>query len=371
MQRFVLILSFITFSGFQVFGLNANTTRIIPGQSVAIDIYWGYLQYHHHEMTPLKQGSAQAVKLSYIFSSNGNKQWHMAYNYPNAGISYTLMDLGQRSILGYAHSVTPFMSIPLFNKGKKFSFDFYTAAGVALMPKTFHPVSNSQNTAISTHINTNIDLGLSASYHVNNNLIVNAGAHITHFSNGSIKKPNYGLNYTLLSLGIQYGNFNAKPKNHEEKKVRSEKHRILLAILGSTKQAVAFNDPNFCVASGSIEYSHKVWSPLFRVGGSLDFMYDNSHSLILHNHSIAYGSDWELAKLGMAVNAELILNRLSLILHFGGYYHNLSRKIKNQWVYQRVGLRYRFTNGLWAHVALKTHLNIADYIEFGLAFKLF
>ncbi|MDY0348670.1 MAG: acyloxyacyl hydrolase [Tenuifilaceae bacterium] len=348
---------------------SADTTTIAQG--FGLKVHTGVLLDHHKEMEILRRNPASAIEVSYILKGNGEKLWHKFYGYPRYGVSYFFMDMGNREILGYSHAIYPFINLPIYSPGKNLNLGFMVGSGLGYAGKTYHRTQNFKNTAISSHLNAIINLSATLSYCISNHVTLNANLSLIHLSNGSIKKPNYGLNYTLLSLGIQYGNFNAKPKNHEEKKVRSEKHRILLAISGSTKQAVAFNDPNFCVASGSIEYSHKVWSPLFRVGGSLDFMYDNSHSLILHNHSIAYGSDWELAKLGMAVNAELILNRLSLILHFGGYYHNLSRKIKNQWVYQRVGLRYRFTNGLWAHVALKTHLNIADYIEFGLAFKLF
>ncbi|MDY0200196.1 MAG: acyloxyacyl hydrolase [Tenuifilaceae bacterium] len=371
MKCFAIILCFVFCSGVQALGQNSNSDWATQGQSVALEVYWGYLQYHHQEMAYLKQTPAQAVKLSYILNSSGSKLWHSIYRYPKVGISYMLMDLGHHNILGYSHTISPFIKIPVFSLGEKCSSDFFVGSGLSYLPKIYHPVSNSLNTAISTHINVNIDLGFSVSYCVNNNLKLSSGAHIAHFSNGSIKKPNYGLNYTLLSLGVQYGNFNLKPEETVQNIVKDEKHRILLVTSGSVKEATGFNGPKFGVASGSIEYSRQVWLPLFRVGTSLDFMYDDSHSLILQNNNILYNSNWELTKLGIAINAELILDRLSLILHFGGYYHNLSGAINNQWVYQRVGLRYKFTNGLWAHVALKTHLNYADYIEFGLAFKLF
>jgi hypothetical protein len=191
--------------------------------------------------------------------------------------------------------------------------------------------------------------------------------HLVHFSNGSAKKPNYGLNYTLLSIGAEYGNINVPRSSANHYRFSTEQSRILIAFAGSRKEAMGYNGPKFGVATGSVEYSHPIWSPLFRIGASLDFMYDDSHSQILKENGIAFGSNWETAKLGTALNAELILDRLSLVLHFGGYYYNLSSDIKNQWVYQRVGLRYRLTNRFWAHMALKTHWNIADYIEFGIA----
>lgn len=370
MPRFVLILGLLSLLNIYAKADNPDSSNIRRTISYAIDYYWGHLQYHHPEMAVLKQSSARAVKVSYTFSSDGSKLWHKVYRYPQVGLSYMLMDLGYRDVLGYSHSLSPFISIPAIKQTKGFSSDIYVGAGIGFMRKVYHPFNNDLNTAISTHFNVYIDLGLTVSYRLNQNLRLKGGAHLVHFSNGSAKKPNYGLNYTQLSIGAEYGNVNSYRSSANHNQLNTDQTRIQIVFAGSRKEAMGYNGPKFGVATGSLEVNHPIWSPLFRIGGSFDFMYDDLHSQILKENGIAFGSDWETAKLGTALNAELILDRLSLILHFGGYYYNLSSDTENQWVYQRVGLRYRLTNRFWAHLALKTHWNIADYIEFGIAVKI-
>ena len=363
---FCLILALI--SG-KAYTTPSDSTTIAAINALGIDHYWGYLQYHYPEMAVLKQNPAQGLKLSYVTRGNGSKYWHNAFRNPKIGLSYMLMDLGHRKALGIAHTLSPFIAIPLVDNRNRLYADFKTSAGLAYMPKVYNSEYNNLNTAISTHLNVYIDLGLRLTYQFSNKINLNAGLHIAHFSNGSIKKPNYGLNYTLLAVGLQYGNLKSDVKKAGNFTYQNEKHRFLLTTAGSMKEAIGIGNPSYWVVTGSFEYSHHIFWPLLRAGISFDFMHDHSQGIVLSTNSIIYSNNWELTKLGIAATTEVMLDRLSLILHFGGYYYNLSSDTKNQWVYQRVGLRYRFTNRIWAHLALKTHWNIADYIEFGIAVK--
>jgi hypothetical protein len=65
------------------------------------------------------------------------------------------------------------------------------------------------------------------------------------------------------------------------------------------------------------------------------------------------------------------MNHLSLSLQIGDYLYNKLRVANKEKLYQRISLRYRFSNRLWIYAGLKTHWNVADYIEFGVAFKAF
>jgi hypothetical protein len=371
MYRNLLLLFFIL--NINLGGLSAsniyNSDKKVNG--IAINFYSGYLQYHHLEMWVLKEHRASAIELTYAKQVDGSKLWHSVYRNPNYGISYKFMDLGSSNILGFSHCFYPFIDIPLLKPNNRFSTDLHLATGIAYIPKTYQPQSNPLNSAISTHLNVYIDLGLLFSIRLMDILWLKGGVHITHFSNGSFKKPNYGLNYTLASFGLQYtykGNTLAKNDYYPYLK---ELNRFIAIGAGSVKEAIGIGGNKYGVATGSLEYSYPVGMPLFRLGASLDFMYDGSNALILDNSGLEWGSDWQLFKLGTALTSEFIFDKLSLMLYFGGYYHNLSRQINNQWVYQRLALRYRTGDRIWFHIALKTHWNIADYIEFGVAAKLF
>ncbi|MDX9846130.1 MAG: acyloxyacyl hydrolase [Tenuifilaceae bacterium] len=371
MDRTTCLLILFWFSTCNAISASLPPDSVNRDISPGINLYWGYLQYHHQEMKILQEAPARALELSLSTRGDGSRLWHSFYCNPKYGISYKLMDLGSQSILGYAHCFFPFIEIPITQQSSSFEIDFRAGAGIGYMRKVYNPQTNHQNSAISTHINAYIDLGLLARVRVAKNTWVTGGAHLIHFSNGSLQKPNYGLNYTLVSLGLVYKKLEPNLNKKGQYAYSQEKSRLLVTGATSRKEAVGIGGPRFWVASSQLEYSIPVVTPLFRVGVSLDFMYDKSNSLILDNSNIHWDSDWETAKLGAAISTEFILEKTSLVLNFGGYYHNLSRSISNQWVYQRIALRYRFTQRLWAHIALKTHWNIADYLEVGIAYKVF
>lgn len=371
MQRitcFITLIFLVSNNAFSTYTQSDSTQNSV---GVGINLNWGYLQYHHQEMEILKEHPTRAIEISLITRGNGNKLWHSFYRNPEYGITYKLMDLGSRSKLGYSHCIFPFINLPIILPTHNLLASFRAGTGLAFMQKIYNPLNNPQNSAISTHINAFINFGLIANIRIANSIWLSGGAHLAHFSNGSVKKPNYGLNYTLVSLGVVFrekATISAKNGHYAHS---DEKSRILVVGTASRKEAVGFGGPKYLVTSGSVEYSYPIATPLFRTGLSLDFMYDKSNSYILQSENIQYESDWQVAKLGTAVSTEFILDKLSLVLYFGAYYHNLSRDINNQWVYQRIAMHYRLNSRIWAHIALKTHWNVADYLELGIAFKAF
>ncbi len=369
MFRIHLLLILFWLSVYNAFSESLPPDSIKRDISLGINLYWGYLQYHHQEMKILQESPAQALEFSLSTCGDGSKLWHSFYRNPQYGISYKLMNLGSQSILGYAHCIFPFIEIPITKQNNTFALDFRTAAGIGYMRKVYNPQTNNQNSAISTHLNAYINLGLNTKFRVTNYAWITGGVNLTHFSNGSVKKPNYGLNYTLVSIGLLYKDLEHIPPKNGQYAHSYEKGRLLFTGATSRKEAVGIGGAKFWVASTQLEYSIPVATPLFRAGVSLDFMYDKSNSLILDNNNISWESNWDIAKLGAAISTEFILEKTSLVLYLGGYYHNLSRNTSNQWIYQRIALRYRFTERFWGHIALKTHWNIADYLEFGVGYK--
>lgn len=371
MHRITCLLVFFSFSVSYAFPASLPPDSVSRNTSLGINLYWGYLQYHHQEMKILREHPARAAEFSYSTRGDGSKMWHSFYRNPQYGISYKLMNMGNRSILGYAHCFFPYIDIPIIPQNNSYSFAFHTGAGIGYMKKVYDSQTNNQNSAISTSINAYIDLGLMANVRIAKNIWLTGGAHLSHFSNGSVKKPNYGLNYTLVSVGLLYKEKEHIPLKMGQYVYSDEKGRLLITGASSRKEVLGIDGPRFWVTSSQLEYSIPIVTPLFRAGVSLDFMYDKSNSLILDNNNIQWESNWQIAKLGAAISTEFILEKTSLVLFLGGYYHNLSRTVNNQWVYQRIALRYRFTERFWAHLALKTHWNIADYLEFGISYKVF
>ena len=94
--------------------------------------------------------------------------------------------------------------MPIFKHDDKFSLNYQISVGGAYITKRFDIYENHTNRAVSTHANIFFRLGIDTKikYNPRSEIIIELGG--THFSNGKIKSPNYGLNAGTISLGFNY-----------------------------------------------------------------------------------------------------------------------------------------------------------------------
>jgi hypothetical protein len=337
------------------------------GKSIRISIYTGTLVPHHDKLKPLKNGLIRSIELSYRINRNNDELWNRYYSYPEVGISYMFMDYAYRNVLGYSHSLYPYIDFPITANSKPLWLTLKVAIGASYITKVYDSISNKENIAISSHLNLFALFGLKFNFKLTNGLTANIGVNATHFSNGSIKKPNYGLNLATTSLGVNYNFGKCMDRRSNIKSFECIKNRWLVVLSGAVKEVKGPGGPKYGVGSISLEYS-KAFRTLLRLGISFDYMYDGSTFGYFREESVQYDSRLKASKLGLTIMGEMALNRLSAFANFGTYLYNYNTK--DDPVYQRIGLRYRFNRFLYTQVALKTHLNVADYLEWGIIIRL-
>lgn len=338
-------------------------------KSISANLIAGYLQYHYDEMAILRDGPAVGFEVAAKKSADGSMLWHKFYGFPEYGITYSFFDLGNRKALGYAHCLSPFINMPIINFNK-FHFGLLISTGISYNTKIYSALNNPQNIAISSPLNAYVNLGISVKYSINEFWALESSFRLTHFSNGTFKKPNSGLNYTLFSVGINYSYPQSVRLTESNKYSFTDNvNRFLIAGYGSFKEIKDPGGARYGVGAFSFEFSRPI-KTLWRYGFSWDIMYDHSHKTILELENVNWDSKWQLYKSGVTFNTEFILNRLSAVFYFGGYLYNKSSSINNEYLYQRIGLRHRLSNQVWFNLSLKTHWNIADYVEMGVAIKI-
>ncbi len=65
---------------------------------------------------------------------------------------------------------------------------------------------------------------------------------------------------------------------------------------------------------------------------------------------------------------EYLINRVSLIGQLGVYFYNPYKAYG--WFYERLGLKYRFTDKIYGSITVKAHYANAEMAEFGIGLKL-
>jgi hypothetical protein len=161
---------------------------------------------HTEDMHHLIENHPTGIMLTLINKTNGEKDWHKLYNYPDYGTYFIYQDFKSKE-LGEIYSIGGLYNFYFLNR----KLQFKVAQGLALATNPYHKTENSKNKAFGSKIVANTNFGLS---YINENIYKNIGFHagilFTHYSNGRTKSPNSGINTYLLDVGI---NYNFKPSN--------------------------------------------------------------------------------------------------------------------------------------------------------------
>ena len=332
------------------------------GKSFGVDTHWGVLVPHQELLKPLQKGVIKSIELSYKLNRNKDKLWYSFYNHPEVGISYMFMDLGYSNVLGYSHSLYPYINFSISPKDKLVWVSLRFASGISYVTKVYDSISNKQNLAISSYLNLFAQLGVKFNFKIENRTEANVGLNGIHISNGVIKKPNYGLNIATMSCGVNFyfGECYSNPKSIITPDITNNRWSIIFA--GAVKETGKPGGLRYGVGSLGLEYS-RVTKTLLRIGTSLDYMYDGATFRRFEQESVQYKSRLKASKVGLTFMGEMSLDRLSAFANFGVYLYNFDKK--DDPVYQRIGVRYRFNKIFYGQISLKTHLNVADYLEYG------
>lgn len=316
-------------------------------------------------------GHPQGVMINFSRQTHGSKEWHKAYNYPDYGGYFLYQDFNNE-ILGKMYSAGLNYNFYFFNRNVQLKI----AEGIAFATNPYDKETNSKNKAFGTNVtaNTNIALSYKKDY-IFDNFGVQAGILFTHYSNGRIKSPNSGINSYNLNIGVNY-NF--------EDKVKTE--------IDTVKFNMKFTEPikyNFVFRSGVNEsalirsgqfafyhigaYADKRINRKSALQLGADFFITPSLKELINFQSIAYPErnidvNTDYKRVGIFAGHELFINNLSIETQIGFYVY---KPFKNDIaMYNRVGAKYYFTKNIFSSFHIKTHLFLAEALEFGIGYRL-
>lgn len=335
--------------------------------------HYGFLYAHHLELE-LFNAHFPAFELSIQQLTFGKHKWERAFNYPIIGITLLYSGLGYNPNLGQALALMPFINFPLY-KYRNFTFGFRFALGVGYLTQKFDRLVNYKNLAIGSHFNAAVNLMLEVRYRLNYALTMSAGISLQHFSNGSLKLPNYGINAPLINLGLAYRPFKENNQIGDRFYPPIEPYE---AIIRKTMElyfgvSVGWKNMQAVVGENYMVY-HIYQNTLFqisrksKVGFGLDLSYDPSHIKILEMSGNTVDNELKILRPGINAAYELMMSRLGFILNLGYYLGGMEKS--NGPFYEKIGVQYNFTRHFFASVMLKVHWGRADYIGWGLGYRL-
>lgn len=327
----------------------------------------GFIIAHRNNMGNLIKGHVFGAELNYIFQTNGCKLWHQEYKYPEIGVCVVHLDLANPEQLGSMEAIYPFTNIRLNKLKHKVSLNLRLATGITYVTKSFDRITNHQNEAIGSHVNAFVNIRLNTTTMLTPSWRIDAGAGLSHASNGSYATPNLGLNIASINLGIGYV-FGNKECNYIVDTISPSFKKWQTSIIAVTG-IKELEDPG-----GDKYLAYSLQTNVLRslnyknsIGLGIEGFYNNSTKQRWADDSVYTTSFSDIFQAGTKFVYEYHFNRLSFPLELGVYFYK--KQHVNGWLFHRIGFRYMLTEHLIANFTLKTHFAKADYFEWGFGYR--
>ena len=284
--------------------------------------------------------------------------------------STVLMDLGFHYIkypydyLGECFGVTMGKSGRIFDY-KKFQMFGQFTMGVGYDTNPFSQTNN-KNLGISTHLGFIAHFDLSATYTIYKNLNLLAGIGYNHLSNGSIKRPNLGLNVLSTNLGVAYFIKEKTIETPENLEYHGRKYFYHLIGTYFPTSNLSYDGDNY---------------PAYNLHAQVERYLSVHHSLLF---SVDYTCDTKLQYpeqkdpndtnnnnynyLGISLGGNWKFSIFDADLTIGAYLLRPWHETRIQ--YSLIHFKAYVTKNVYFLVGLKAHTVQADVFETGIGFKI-
>ena len=299
--------------------------------------------------------------------NNPDDSYNQVYRFPIMGLGFYTSTFHEAEI-GHPHALFYYFNVPVnFQRNKKLTMSYIGAFGLSYNFNPFDSIHNPSDVFIGSYNNCYFNFAYLFNYHIHPQWVIDLSLGVKHFSNGSFKQPNYGINLFLVGAGVSYRPRTlptAGFKKNVPKFIRHNQFNVSVAL--GSKNYVAGED-NYLKSTLSVNWLRALGYK-YRAGVGLDMFYaaaaglrNDEGTTFANSTSYAVVGSWEWAltrKLYVPVGLGFYLKRNSLNGEATAYY-------------ERVGMRYRFNNHLFAGITIKAHKGVADYFEWTIGYTLF
>lgn len=342
--------------------------------NLELRLYSGWVIPHRIGMESLAKKNPIGGEINYYFQRHTDNFYDTKYRFPLHGFGVSYEYLGNPEALGSACAVYSFMDFDLFSR-THFMINFRANAGLAYLTKVYDKIQNSENIAISTHLCFYFNINAGVVYKFNSGYQIKLSGGMVHYSNGSVRKPNLGLNQLFISLAaskeIATTEIRKQTVNYQDK-LSPHEAWIMGTLVSSDEFSVQPDSRGggFLCSTVAAGYNYQ-YGKIGKVGVSVDMFYNENlkynydakrDTLVCVNETFA-----DVMRLGIGVGHQLVYKRFELVSFVGTYFYNKAKKSDH--IYTRIGARYYIADFMFINLTLKAKGFKAQFIECGLGFS--
>jgi hypothetical protein len=354
--------------------LQAQTT---PGFGIDARILGGKVFKHEAKFTLPIPAFTSGMDVNLVWHTDGRAAWQQRRHYPRIGMGVLALHYGNDAVYGNMAGIYPNITFPLVT-GPSLEWTLRLGNGIGYVSRRFSrtdPV-NTVNVAIGAHVNDLIMINTAATWHINKHWLLHAGGFVTHISNGSVRKPNLGVNVAGGSFGISYFPVTARPPLMVQELPKMS-NRWLLQLRGSMSlvSSNTAGGPLYPVYIGTATMSRR-WRSMNKAFAGIDYSHHTNLAAHLRNNGLEAGRERQHSyKSAVVAGNEFMLGRVGIAVQAGAYL--AKGYLQKEDVYEKVSLNYYCVlrekgplKELCLYTALKAHLNVAEMGEMGIGIGL-
>lgn len=309
------------------------------------------------------------VDVRYGWRSSRNTYYNYINRFPSYGFGFTSA-VNYYEEIGRPMGIYAFGEFPLGKNNfyRKLNLSYFTQIGLGFNMNPYDAETNPLNGFIGTAINAHIHFGLKAAYQFSDTFGAFTSIGTKHYSNGAIKKPNAGINFVPIAIGVKI-NLDNEPFDPgiEPEFPPLEKRGFwnIAAYMGLKSYDI---EENIYFRGGlGINYLWEL-SYKYRGGLGIDWFYGagakerypNESITFLDVNSFAVVGSWEWK----------LTEQLYMPIALGVYLSKAHLNQETTGFYERIGVRYRLNNNVFVGVHIKAHKVKADFFEVALGYTI-
>lgn len=324
----------------------------------------------------------QALNIKLCTQTVGTSSNEQIYNYPLWGLGCKVLNFHNLSEIGIPIALYGFVDLPVVRR-QKYTLNAELGFGLSFNWHSFNPITNQFNVALGLGQAFMSDGGLTFNYELSDHFDLLAGLNFTHYSNGAIKMPNYGINSYAPKIGIKY-NFYKRPTFIKTKIVPLKRQGEWVFSTFAGMKNIIFDSINvdivekyegvfFPVLGISVLYNRQI-SRMSKIGIGFTFNSNdaiNTQIKVDNNELVDIDAPF-LSQLQLSIypSYEFKVDKISLVLQPAFYIYRKTSKNQSTTFHQRIGINYQITDRIFAGITLRDYAMHADFVEWTVGYRI-